>query len=389
MESIARQLGQYLLNFAVRDSHGWLTWRVSPRQPGYASYNLYDGVTGMALFLAALGKITNEAHWGEVARLVVQPLSHYLAQPMTRQRLAQRFAIGAGVGIGGLVYGLVRLSQWLDAPDLLLTARQAASMLTAEKIAADTHYDVMAGAAGAILGLLTLYEVTAEAELLQLAQVCATQLLTQRIITESGYHAWPTIQGRAVSGMAHGAAGIAYALARLAEVDGQQVWAEAVHEALVWERTTFAADVGNWYAFGSNATQPIIWTSWCHGAAGIGLARLGLGAAYFMSEVRHDIEVALATSAAYSLDSTDFVCCGNAGRLELFITASQQWQQSAWREVAMQKAEAMGQRAPGQFDLGEESAVVNPTFFKGLAGIGYQYLRLAHPEQLPSVLLWR
>ena len=29
-----------------------------------------------------------------------------------------------------------------------------------------------------------------------------------------------------------------------------------------------------------------------------------------------------------------------------------------------------------------------PGFFKGLAGVGYQWLRLTYPERLPSVLLW-
>jgi lantibiotic modifying enzyme len=30
----------------------------------------------------------------------------------------------------------------------------------------------------------------------------------------------------------------------------------------------------------------------------------------------------------------------------------------------------------------------SPSFFQGTAGIGYQLLRLAHPDALPSVLLW-
>jgi lantibiotic modifying enzyme len=30
----------------------------------------------------------------------------------------------------------------------------------------------------------------------------------------------------------------------------------------------------------------------------------------------------------------------------------------------------------------------NPGFFQGASGIGYQLLRLACPEHIPSVLLW-
>jgi lantibiotic modifying enzyme len=29
-----------------------------------------------------------------------------------------------------------------------------------------------------------------------------------------------------------------------------------------------------------------------------------------------------------------------------------------------------------------------PAFFQGLAGIGYELLRIAHPRALPSVLTW-
>jgi lantibiotic modifying enzyme len=32
--------------------------------------------------------------------------------------------------------------------------------------------------------------------------------------------------------------------------------------------------------------------------------------------------------------------------------------------------------------------VDNPSFFQGTAGIGYELLRMARPDLLPSVLLW-
>ncbi|HET7639605.1 MAG TPA: lanthionine synthetase LanC family protein, partial [Ktedonobacteraceae bacterium] len=32
--------------------------------------------------------------------------------------------------------------------------------------------------------------------------------------------------------------------------------------------------------------------------------------------------------------------------------------------------------------------VYNPSFFQGMAGIGYELLRMAYPGGLPSVLLW-
>lgn len=44
----------------------------------------------------------------------------------------------------------------------------------------------------------------------------------------------------------------------------------------------------------------------------------------------------------------------------------------------------------GTFDLFSELSgdLYNPGFFQGTSGIGYELLRLAYPESLPSVLLW-
>ncbi len=30
----------------------------------------------------------------------------------------------------------------------------------------------------------------------------------------------------------------------------------------------------------------------------------------------------------------------------------------------------------------------NPGFFNGVSGVGYQLLRMTHPDLLPSILLW-
>ena len=42
----------------------------------------------------------------------------------------------------------------------------------------------------------------------------------------------------------------------------------------------------------------------------------------------------------------------------------------------------------GSFGFGLKGTVDNPALFQGAAGIGYQLLRLAAPEKVPSLLLW-
>jgi len=55
----------------------------------------------------------------------------------------------------------------------------------------------------------------------------------------------------------------------------------------------------------------------------------------------------------------------------------------AWQMVA--RAEDTGTFA---LDPLLPRSVSSPGFFQGTAGIGYELLRIAHPEKLPSVLLW-
>jgi lantibiotic modifying enzyme len=132
--------------------------------------------------------------------------------------------------------------------------------------------------------------------------------------------------------------------------------------------------------------------TWCHGAPGIGLARLGCLSIYQTDEILQDVEVALTTTQKYGLWGVDHLCCGNFGRLELLLVASQKLsrpqllettqKQAAW--VVTQTEKTGAYRLFGNLS----NQVFSPSFFQGTAGIGYELLRLAYPEVLPAVLLW-
>src|SRR5262249_33720572 len=126
-----------------------------------------------------------------------------------------RLPLGAGVGLGGVVYALARLAALLGEPGLLEDARRAASLITDERIALDRQLDVGGGAGGAVRGLLALHAAAPASPALARAVRCGRHLLERRVPTAAGPRAWPTVGGRALAGFSHGAAGIAYALLRL------------------------------------------------------------------------------------------------------------------------------------------------------------------------------
>ena len=133
-------------------------------------------------------------------------------------------------------------------------------------------------------------------------------------------------------------------------------------------------------------------TGWCSGAPGIGLARLGGLRQLDTPDARRDIENAIATTLACPVQTSDHLCCGNVGRVDLLIEASRRLGRpelfaEAQRRVAwlVERAERVGHYALNATPSG---TAFRPGLFQGTAGIGYQLLRLASPDAVPSVLLW-
>jgi lantibiotic modifying enzyme len=256
--------------------------------------------------------------------------------------------------------------------------------------------DIIGGSAGTILGLLSLYKQVGDEALLKRALLCGHHLLEQRVETVSGARGWSTLQKQPLTGFSHGVAGIAYALLQLSQTTGQQAFKEAAEEAIRFEQHLFSPEAGNWPDLREVSVSadgsPVFAIGWCHGATGIGQARLGGLPILDTPQVREDLRVALQTTQACGLEALDNLCCGNFGRLELLVAASQRLGQPQLLEMARQWASVLVHRASqrGGFRLLAQlpRQAYNPGLFQGIAGIGYELLRVAFPEQIPSVLLW-
>lgn len=383
--AIAAKLQTWAIHFPD-GSANWITLGYSTEQARCQfqpmEYDLYNGCSGVVLFLAAIEKVTGNAERDLIRRALV-PLRKFLQEVRSSRDFAKTIGIGGATGLGSVIYGLVRSGQFLNEPELWQDAKQAASLLTPEIIFTDRHLDVMNGTAGAILGLLTLYEVTADACFLDLAIVGGHHLLERRVKSEKGYRTWQTLDGKLLTGFSHGAAGIAYTLLRLYKITREVNFLEAAREAIAYEGSVFAPVVGNWPDF--RAPKPSFMTKWCHGAPGIGLARLGSLAILDTSEIRQEIGTALTTTQQFGLSEVDHLCCGNFGRIDFFLVAAYQLLRPKLWDEAQKKASLIVSRAEKTNSF---QGIYDPSFFRGLAGVGYEMLRLAEPNLLPSVLLW-
>jgi type 2 lantibiotic biosynthesis protein LanM len=350
---------------------------------------LYGGACGIGLFLAAVERVSGGAGYRALAHHAVQPLRRAL--DARDARVARWSGIGAGAGMGGVVYALTRMSELLESPALLDDARQAASLITPERIAADDLLDVVSGAAGAILGLLALYAATDDPATFTAASACGQHLLATRTPSAAGYRAWATLDGKLLTGFSHGAAGIAYALTRLHAITAEPRLLEAAAEAIAYEDSVYSPEAGNWPDLRGDGAPA--WTvQWCHGATGIGLARLGSLPALASAAVQDDVERALQTTTAVGIGPIDHLCCGNLGRAELLFAAGRRLARPALVESAGRYAAAVVARAErvGAYALHPllPASADGPGLFQGTAGIGYELLRLARPDLVPSILLW-
>jgi lantibiotic modifying enzyme len=195
-----------------------------------------------------------------------------------------------------------------------------------------------------------------------------------------------------LTGFAHGAAGIACQLARLAQAGAGAGFLAAARDAITYEQSLFDSKIGNWPDLRAPSPNlPAFSCSWCHGAPGIALSRAAWVSAFGEAELLPQIEAGLQTTLRFGSDEVDSLCCGNAGRIDILVSLAARLGRPALLERAQHLAAAALAKkiAAGDWRYLWQlpRGVFHPTLFQGAAGIGYTLLRLALPGRLPSILL--
>jgi type 2 lantibiotic biosynthesis protein LanM len=353
--------------------------------------DLYNGVSGIAVFLAAHAAVTGHKPSGELARAGISHLRKNL-KGRNAARLARSVGIGGGTGLGSIVYALTMISKSLQDDALLADARVAAELFTDDLIAADKQLDVIGGSAGAILGLLRLYRDTQSNDVLLRATKCGEHLLRQPQVGSEGHRGWIG-QGfgrQALNGMSHGAAGFAYALAALAAATGRDEFARAASDCIAFEDRSYDSERHNWPDLRGGG-EPGWPCQWCHGAPGIGLARVAVTKRGGLDSrlLTTDIGNALAGVERGWPGQVDTLCCGTMGSIEFFCEAAGTLGRDDLRDLASRRLLTVLETAAaiGDYRWNSGRRQFNPALFRGLSGIGYTLLRRVDAS-LPNVIIW-
>jgi lantibiotic modifying enzyme len=198
-----------------------------------------------------------------------------------------------------------------------------------------------------------------------------------------------------LTGFSHGNAGIAWALGELADLTGEARFRTAERAAVAYERSLFSAEAKNWpdlrdlnaLKLKGDADQPRFMAAWCHGAPGIGLARILSWGRLDEPATRAEIEAALETTLAQGFGDNHSLCHGDLGKLETLLQAGERLGDPRWRAAAdRMSAATLDSIRKNGWICGVPSGVETPGLMTGLAGIGFGLLRLAEPRRTPSVL---
>jgi type 2 lantibiotic biosynthesis protein LanM len=390
----AKRAGDRLAALAFRepDQAHWLTmdvtgtggWLLRPALP-----DLYLGLPGIALFLGHLGALTGEEPYTRLARAALATQRWQL-----REEPEVVPSIGGFNGWGGVIYGLAQLAAlWQD--DSLFAEAEALVTKLAAGIDDDENHDLIAGAGGALLALLAVHRLRPSEEVLSTALRCGEHLLAGARQQDAGSGWVSKITGPLpLAGLSHGAAGIALALLRLSAVCGDERFRAAALAGIAYERSLFSPREGSWRDLREGADEQHgalrSVSAWCHGAAGIGLARIAGLPQLDAAAVRDEIATAFRATLddpMTPLRDNHSLCHGALGNLEFLRAAAAVLGDAAAREQASRlTGEALRSVQEDGWLYGATPGSEPLGLMVGLAGIGYGLLRLAAPGKVANVL---
>lgn len=416
----AVRIGDWLLSRVKKDSSGmwWecVTMDLDRKISWHESEGIYSGVSGISLFLLELHKRTGEAKYLAAAKEGMRWVIDYC-----KKNPGQYFAFFTGRM--GVPYVLLKMAEatgeghWRESA--LEIARPCSEFLESPG-AID---DLINGRSGTILGLLHLHAATGEKWILETINTSVKHLVHSAYHGPKGFY-WDRTN-KAISGLcgfSHGAAGIGWVFMELGHYFQNQAFYRVAQQAFLYESCFYDDNRKNWQdlrkgtytdedeqnhrkAYMENDmaffTTGGDMNAWCHGAAGIGLSRLRACELFkndkeayerYQKDVLAAIEKTTGTDVEAENPTALFILChGGGGNAELFLQAYEFFNDKKYLALAEKVAQKALEfyKTHQQYFCGYRSTGEEPedtSLYMGNAGVGYFYLRLLAPHDVPSIL---
>ena len=362
------------LGDAVEQDEG--DWRVVHRTCGG---DLYAGTSGVGVFLARLAEHTgDEGHRTAAVGAVRQALA------------GADGGLSLYAGATGIAWAAAEVGRATGADELVEHAAELTGRIAARAPAEVGADDLVGGRAGVALGLLDLDRQLGVPAARAAALDLGEQLVAVAQRDASGL-SWPlgAPPGEpGLCGLGHGASGIVHALLELRAAGGDAALGAAATSAAAYERAWLSPAQANWpdlrgldRAGVANGTLPAYSSFWCHGAVGIGLARLRAweltGAERDLADAGIALQAATRDARALVASADPSLCHGIAGLAELFLYAGEVLDRPEHSAVGRRLAATIvdARERTGTWGSGVLGGGEAPGLMVGLAGLGCVLLR--------------
>ncbi len=410
----AIRIGDNLLAEAETDKNG-ISWKTMSSTSEHViewvkSNSLYTGISGISLFLLELYRSTGESKY-----LIASEESMRWVENLWEKKPSQYFAFITGNM--GVSYAMLRMFEVTGKKKYLINALKIAKKCPAPLIGGAD--DFINGTAGIILALLHLHSASGEKWLLDKIDKNIKHLLNKVNAGKKGLY-WDRVPGyiTGLCGFSHGAAGIGYVFLELGHYFNNPSFYWIAEQAFLYESTHFNKKMGNWpdlrkfrdsdsdfqiqkkaFIEGNISvfTTRGDMNAWCHGAAGLGLSRIRacelLKNWLYERELKIALKKTIETDVNGKYNPFSFIYChGKGGNAELFLESYKYFKNIKYLKYAEIIAlEALRNKKEKKiynsgFGYKEVSGKEDKSLFMGISGIGYFYLKLLNPLNIPSVL---
>lgn len=364
----AKILGDSLLDHAFlsedKQSISWLT--VNPKNDSeinIISGDFYNGLSGVLLFFHYLGKETSDTKYKEITKIIINSAQKMLEVSDDSSCFS---------GKTSLLYPLYILMK--DTNEVYYKEMFQKVINTLDKELETLPIDWIGGNTSALQIIINLFEHTKDPQYMMLALKLGDAIVTNLNNNNS-----------LLGGFGHGASSIALVLLRLGETFGIKKYIDKGKEVLEYDRSL--ASSNGWLDI-RDGGEKTLKHNWCHGTEGIGLSRILLRGYYEDDLINTEIKKSIEIVKQNNLKTNDGLCHGNLGTTELFLTYYEKTGDELYLHYAQKIAIEIISHKKGNNDYNVNSikGFPNLSLFNGLAGVGYQLLRVRSNSTVPSIL---
>ena len=396
--NIAKKIGDYLISASTSfskdgDVHrNWVSCTLkgnseSPAEIAPVGYDIYNGSSGIILFLTKLSELSEDDKYYKAALESLNSIYSFIDELSETENCS----VGLFNGISGYLY-ILNLVHDEDRNQKWNKCNEKLFRLIESSINTSDSVDVIGGLAGCVSALMNIYETAgvsaADKERCRtISEKCLKLIIDRSSLLSEGGRSWiNSFNGSCMTGFAHGNAGIIAVLARAEKVFGRsEELDKLINDSLEFERTLYNRTDGNWRI---NNNEEKYGNGWCHGVPGILLEKAELIANDCANDDIYDeFDTALNTTEKHTFGIGPSLCHGDLGNIQIvhyaaLVSGNKQLEQKCMDKLDEITQKVIIPRYKGRAFRGASAAGL----MIGSAGFGYTLLRFICPDKVKMIL---